>query len=80
MRKAPPAIQRQTFEAFGLRIEYDKSTGSIEISASITEAIASAFENTKGLQKEAFNASGGDLLVTAGDIAGAGFEPATFGL
>jgi site-specific DNA recombinase len=80
LRKAPPAIQRQTFEAFGLRIAYDKSTGSIEISASITEAVASAFENTKGLQKEAFSASDGDLLVTASDIAGAGFEPATFGL
>ena len=50
------------------------------ISASITEAVASAFENTKGRRAEAFEAVNGDLLVTASDIAGAGFEPATFGL
>jgi hypothetical protein len=80
LRNAPKEIQRQTFEAFGLKIAYNKAEGSIEISASITEAVASAFENTKGLRAEAFQAVDGDLLVTASDIAGAGFEPATFGL
>jgi hypothetical protein len=47
--------------------------GRIEISATVSEAVAKAFEHTKGLQKEA-------LCVTTNDIAGAGFEPATFGL
>jgi len=39
----------------------------------LTEAVAQAFENTKALQAEGFQ-------VTFSDIAGAGFEPATFGL
>ena len=60
------------FEAFGLQITYDKPGRRIEISATISEAVAEALENTKSLPKEA--------LVTRGDIAGAGFEPATFGL
>jgi hypothetical protein len=35
MPPAPITIQRQTFEAFGLRIEYDEAERRIEISASI---------------------------------------------
>ena len=66
-------MKRQTFDAFGLRIEYDKAERRIEISATVTEAVADAFENTKALQSEGFQ-------VTVSDIAGAGFEPATFGL
>ena len=42
-------------------------------SATISEAVANAFENTKALQKEG-------SVVVAREIAGAGFEPATFGL
>ena len=45
----------------------------IEISATVPEAVAKAFENAKDLQKEA-------PCVTTNGIAGAGFEPATFGL
>ncbi|HEX2708205.1 MAG TPA: hypothetical protein VHM66_09400, partial [Solirubrobacterales bacterium] len=37
-----------------------------------TEAVADAFKSTKALQKEG-------SVVVARDIAGAGFEPATFG-
>ncbi len=70
---ATPEIKRQTFQAFDLRIEFDKAQRRIEISATITEAVAQAFENTKALQTEG-------LQVTTTDIAGAGFEPATFGL
>ena len=44
----------------------------IEISATITEAIAQALHNAEDLPEEAF--------VAHTDIAGAGFEPATFGL
>ena len=73
LREASPEVKRQTFEAFGLRVEFDKAQRRIEISAAVTEAVADAFENTKALQSQGFQ-------VTASDIAGAGFEPATFGL
>ncbi len=43
-----------------------------EISATVSEAVAKAFENAKDLQKEA-------PCFTTNGIAGAGFEPATFG-
>ena len=45
----------------------------IEISATITEAIADTLENAKDLPQEVSS-------VAQRDIAGAGFEPATFGL
>jgi hypothetical protein len=45
----------------------------IEISATVSEAVAQAFENAKDLPQEVSR-------VTLRDIAGAGFEPATFGL
>jgi endonuclease III-like uncharacterized protein len=45
----------------------------IEISATMSETIAQAFENAKDLPEEVSR-------VTLRDIAGAGFEPATFGL
>ncbi len=63
----------KTFDAFGLRIEFDKAQRRIELSATVAEAVADAFENTKALQTEGFQ-------VTVNEIAGAGFEPATFGL
>ena len=72
LRDAPPAIKRQVFDAFGLQIVYDKLNRRIEISATITEAIAEALENAKDLPEEVSS-------VTQRDIAGAGFEPATFG-
>jgi hypothetical protein len=50
-----------------LQILYDKAEWRIEITATVSEAIASAFENKKGLPKE------GSLAVLR-DIAGAGFE------
>jgi hypothetical protein len=73
LRDAPPAIKRQVFDAFGLQIVYDKLDRRVEISATITEAIAAALENAEDLLEEV-------LSVTQRDIAGAGFEPATFGL
>ena len=72
LRDAPPAIKRQVFDAFGLQIVYDKLNRRIEISATITEAIAEALENAKDLPEEVSS-------VTQRDIAGAGFEPASFG-
>ena len=69
----PPSAQRQVFDAFCLQITYDKPNRRIEISATITEAIADALENAKDLPQEVSS-------VAQRDIAGAGFEPATFGL
>jgi len=80
LRDAPPAIKRQTFEAFNLKIAYDKAERRIEVSAAVTEAVADAFKNTKALREEGLRVEGGGLAVTVSDIAGAGFEPATFGL
>jgi hypothetical protein len=54
-------------------VVYDKTRNHIEISATVTEAIAAALKNEEDLPKEA-------LPVAPADIAGAGFEPATFGL
>ncbi|MDP9369770.1 MAG: recombinase family protein, partial [Chloroflexota bacterium] len=76
LRKAPPQLKRQVFDAFGLQITYDKIGRRIEISATITAAIADALENEKSLPKEALD----HAPVAPRDIAGAGFEPATFGL
>jgi hypothetical protein len=73
LRHAPKELKRQVFEAFCLQITYDKINRRIEISATITEAIADALENARDLPKEVSS-------VAQRDIAGAGFEPATFGL
>ena len=73
LRDAPIALKRQVFEAFCLEVRYDKVERRIEISATVAEAVAKAFENAKDLPEEVSS-------VTTRDIAGAGFEPATFGL
>ena len=73
LRNAPTELKRQVFEAFCLQITYDKPNRRIEISATITEAIADALQNAKDLPQEVSS-------VAQRDIAGAGFEPATFGL
>ena len=71
--RPPDALKRQVFEAFCLEVRYDKIERRVEISATVSEAVAQAFENTKDLPQEVSR-------VTLRDIAGAGFEPATFGL
>ena len=68
LRDAPPALKRQVFEAFELRILYDKVDRRIEVSATITETVAKALENEKDLPKEA-------LGVAPTDIAGARYVP-----
>jgi hypothetical protein len=73
LRGTPAALKRQVFEAFCLEVRYDKVERRIEISATVSEAVAKAFENAKDLPEEVSS-------VTTRDIAGAGFEPATFGL
>ncbi len=59
-------MQRQVFEAFDLQIAYDKVGKRIELSATVSDAVANAFENTRALQKE------GSMVVPR-DIAGARF-------
>ena len=66
LREAPAPIKRQVFELFDLRIAYDKVERRVELSATVSEAVAEAFENAKALQAE-----GSSVVVT--DIAGARF-------
>ena len=71
--EASPQIKRQVLASFDLQIAYDKAEGRVEITATISEAVAGALENAKALLAE-----GSDVVVT--DIAGTGFEPVTSGL
>jgi hypothetical protein len=53
LARATPAFQRQVFEAFELHINYDKLGGRIEISATVSDAVAAALENTKPSRRRA---------------------------
>ena len=63
LREAPPAITRQVFMSFDLQIAYDKAQRRVELTATVSEAGAGAFENAKTLQAEGSS-------VVVGDIAG----------
>ena len=63
---ATPAIKRQVFASFCLQIASDKVERRVELSATVSEAVADAFENAKALQAE-----GSSVVVR--DIAGARF-------
>ena len=52
---------------------YDKAERRVELTATVSEAVADAFENAKALQMD-----GSSVVPT--DIAGVGFEPTTSGL
>jgi hypothetical protein len=54
------------FASFDLQIAYDKVERRVELSATVSEAVADAFENAKALQTE-----GSSVVVR--DIAGARF-------
>ncbi len=73
LRDAPPSIKRQVFASFDLQIAYDKAQRRVELTATVSQAVADAFENAETLLAE-----GSSVVVR--DIAGAGFEPATSGL
>ncbi len=68
LRDAPVEVKRQIFEAFELRIELDKPNRRLEISATVTEAVAEAFEDPNALQTEGFR-------VTGPTIAGGRYGP-----
>jgi site-specific DNA recombinase len=69
LARAEPELQRRIFEAFHLTIELDRNTPEVRLSALVTSAFAEASDLD-------------ELAATVTDkaIAGAGFEPATFGL
>jgi site-specific DNA recombinase len=73
LRTASPQVKRQIFEAFDLQIAVDRTEGRVEISATVSEEVAKALNTKDPLAREG-------LAVVPKDIAGAGFEPATFGL
>ena len=52
LRTAATQIKRQVFGSFDLQIAYDKTEGRVEISATVSEAVAEAFENAKALLAE----------------------------
>ena len=52
LREAPAEIKRQVFESFDLQIAYDKAERRVELTATVSEAVADAFENAKALQAE----------------------------
>ncbi len=56
LRDATPEIKRLVFQAFELRVELDKAQRHIALSATVTEAVARAFENTKTLRSEGLRA------------------------
>ncbi len=69
LAKADPKTRRAVYEAFRLSVEIDRNAGQIRMKA----LVSSAFRNVRDLN---------DLTgpIANGAIAGAGFEPATFGL
>ncbi|MGH2844721.1 MAG: hypothetical protein ACRDL0_01630, partial [Thermoleophilaceae bacterium] len=66
LRAADPQLRRRVYEAFRLSAEIDRNAGQIRLKA----LVSSAFTEATDLE----------ALVANGAIAGAGFEPATFGL
>jgi hypothetical protein len=52
-RDAPFAVKRQMLHAFDIQITYDKAAGHIEVSATMSEAVADAFENEKPSERRA---------------------------
>ena len=68
LREASPEVQRQVFVAFELQLLYDKTGRTIEISATVSDAVASASEKQKALLKEG-------LLVVPREVAGSRSVP-----
>lgn len=53
LRDATPEVKRALFDAFELRIVYDKTQRRVQISATVTEAVAQTLQNAKDLPTEA---------------------------
>ena len=52
LREAPAAVKRQVFESFELRIAYDRAERRVELTATVSEAVADAFGNAEALLVE----------------------------
>jgi hypothetical protein len=63
---ADPKLRRQVYDAFRLTVEIDRNQAQIRLKALVSSAFAGATDL--------------EALVADKAIAGAGFEPATFGL
>jgi hypothetical protein len=61
-----PQTRRQVYDAFRVTAEIDRNAGQLRLKA----LVSSAFSDTCDLEP----------LVANEEVAGAGFEPATFGL
>ena len=66
LAEADPQQRRAVFDAFRLSVEIDRNSGQLRLKA----LVSSAFSQARDLKS----------LVANGGVAGAGFEPATFGL
>ncbi len=69
LREATPAIKRQVFAGFDLQIAYDKVERRVELSATVSEAVADAFENREsppsgGPQRRTDRHSGGPIRLS----------------
>ncbi len=69
LAKADPELRRHVYDAFQLAIELDRNTPQVRLKALVSSAFTTA-SDLDSLAGEVAN----------GAIAGAGFEPATFGL
>ena len=49
LRTASMQIKRQVFEAFDLRIHFDRREGRVEISATVSEEVAKAPHDSEGV-------------------------------
>ncbi len=66
LTNADPKLRRAVFDAFRLSVEIDRNAGQLRVKA----LVSSAFNGVRDLKS----------LVANEGVAGAGFEPATFGL
>jgi hypothetical protein len=66
LAEADPQQRRAVFDAFRLSVEIDRNSGQLRLKA----LVSSAFSQARDLKS----------LIANGGVAGAGFEPATFGL
>jgi site-specific DNA recombinase len=71
LRNATPEIKRLVFQAFELRVELNKAERHIALSATVTEAVARAFENTKTLHSDGLMPA---ELVLVNGAAGTGWK------
>jgi len=53
LREAPPAIKRQVFQSLDVQIAYDKAEHRVELTATLSEAVANASRTQKPSRRRA---------------------------